>query len=151
MPTPYTPIGGTKDLVCERCQQVWHSRNNHGRWCPPCRTVRRKEQAEAWRKDPVNKARRNAANKEQGHARRAALRSYGLTEEDYAGLYAAQDGRCAICTTPHPVLCVDHSHITGGVRGLLCRSCNRSIGQLGDTAEALQRAADYLHAAERTA
>lgn len=47
-------------------------------------------------------------------------------------------------------LCVDHCHVTGKVRGVLCRKCNKGIGALGDTAEAVQRAADYLRAAEGT-
>lgn len=34
--------------------------------------------------------------------------------------------------------------VTGKVRGLLCRACNRSIGQLCHDPEILRRAAEYL-------
>ncbi len=89
---------------------------------------------------------------------RAAQRTYGITPAGYRDLYIAQKGRCAICrvaTGKHPDdpkgsggrrLGVDHNHVTGAVRGLLCtggdKTCNRIIGWL--TAPALYRAAEYL-------
>jgi hypothetical protein len=39
---------------------------------------------------------------------------------------------------------VDHDHTTGQVRGVLCFSCNVAIGHLGDSADRVRRAADYL-------
>ena len=74
---------------------------------------------------------------------------YGLTVEQYGTILASQGGVCAICQGPGKDrhLAVDHCHQTGVVRGLLCRPCNTAIGQLGDTAEHLQRAADYLRKA----
>jgi hypothetical protein len=56
----------------------------------------------------------------------------------------AVDEKCEICGFADEALCVDHDHETGRIRGVLCRRCNRSIGQLGDTPEHLQRALDYL-------
>lgn len=53
-------------------------------------------------------------------------------------------GHCAICSRYCDVLCLDHDHATGRIRGWLCRTCNAGIGQLGDTLEALQRAVRYL-------
>lgn len=70
---------------------------------------------------------------------------YGLSLEDYKEMVEKQDGRCAICgKIPNYRLCVDHRHDTGKVRGLLCRTCNKAIGQLGDTPYALERALRYL-------
>lgn len=81
-----------------------------------------------------------------------ALRKYGLTLEEHRALRDAQGGVCAICGNPETNtyrgvlrrLSVDHSHVTGQVRGLLCNGCNRGIGLLGDNPEGLRRAADYL-------
>ena len=73
-------------------------------------------------------------------------RLYGLSPEDYAALLAKQDGRCAICggllnsKTP----CVDHDHVTGEIRGLLCSSCNVAIGLMKDDSVLLQKAAEYV-------
>lgn len=74
---------------------------------------------------------------------------YGLSDEQYQTLLAAQDGRCAICggtewggktKTPH----VDHDHATGAVRGLLCSACNHGLGNFRDDPVRMRAAADYL-------
>lgn len=80
---------------------------------------------------------------------RSRLRTrYGIEAADYEAMLDAQDGGCAICgaTTPGGVgtFHVDHCHDTGAVRGLLCSACNIGIGNLGDSAERLLIAADYL-------
>lgn len=56
---------------------------------------------------------------------------YGV--ENYDEMFAVQNGLCAICDQPETAkgkvnLGVDHDHTTGRVRGLLCVSCNRSLG-----------------------
>jgi recombination endonuclease VII len=71
---------------------------------------------------------------------------YDITEDEYIRLYNAQDGRCAICGI-HPadkLLCVDHDHKTGLVRGLLCVRCNTGIGYFLDNIGSLIAAAIYL-------
>lgn len=73
---------------------------------------------------------------------------YGITAEEYWGIYKQQQERCAICrraTGARKRLSVDHCHETGMVRGLLCTTCNKHVlGHLRDDTEALQRAIDYL-------
>lgn len=82
---------------------------------------------------------------------------YTIRPSEYRRLYIAQKGRCWICRKAkgiHPDdpkgagsrrLGVDHDHLTGQVRGLLCtggdKTCNRIIGWLDGPA--LQRAAAY--------
>lgn len=91
----------------------------------------------------MQKVRSNPKHTEQ--KRNAALKKYGLTLVEFEEMLKRQEGKCAICgKTPKENLCVDHCHRTGKVRGLLCRACNRSIGQLGDTEEALMKAVHYL-------
>jgi len=59
-----------------------------------------------------------------------------------------QHGVCAICRTrPARTLCVDHCHVTGQVRGLLCSGCNLGIGQFKDNPALLQAAIAYIDAA----
>ena len=74
---------------------------------------------------------------------------YGITRDEYRDRWLAQDGRCAVCRQPErssrqSLLCVDHDHQTGKVRGLLCSHCNRAIGRLGDDPDVIQRAVQYV-------
>jgi hypothetical protein len=82
------------------------------------------------------------------YVRKTKLRAeYGLTLDQHAALFAAQNGLCAICgSEPHETqgLAVDHCHQTGDVRGLLCHKCNRGIGYFKDSPERLRAAAEYL-------
>lgn len=77
------------------------------------------------------------------------LRKYGITLDQYNQMVIDQNGLCKICnkpeTDPHKKnLSIDHCHLTGKVRGLLCNHCNRGIGLLKEDYDILQRAADYL-------
>jgi hypothetical protein len=57
------------------------------------------------------------------------LNRYGLTTEDYETLLERQKGLCCICEKSfHKNLYVDHNHLTGKVRGLLCARCNTGVG-----------------------
>lgn len=80
---------------------------------------------------------------------------YQLSLEEFDRMLQDQGAACAICRSPDPRgtgWCVDHDHAccpgkrTCGkcTRGILCVPCNKGIGILGDTAEALERAAAYL-------
>ena len=88
------------------------------------------------RKRPVRAATRHARAKRQGIA---ALGGYDAQFE-------AQRGRCAICGQPPKVrkLNIDHDHVTGAVRGLLCAKCNRGLAWFRDTPRFLEGAAIYL-------
>ena len=73
-------------------------------------------------------------------------RTYGLDAADLAAMIEAQNGVCAICKRREPVH-VDHDHLLGAVRGVLCFPCNVALGQLQDDIELFRNAIDYL---ERT-
>ena len=82
---------------------------------------------------------------------------YAVSPEQYDALYKAQGGVCAVCGKPEKLpdgrrLAVDHDHITGSVRGLLCGNCNRGIGNFHDDPETIRRALAYVlkHGAERS-
>lgn len=69
---------------------------------------------------------------------------YGLTLKNYNDLVKKQENKCKLCLKLTPKLHIDHCHNTNKIRGLLCSSCNTSLGKLGDTVEKLQKAVDYL-------
>ena len=67
---------------------------------------------------------------------------YGITLDDYYKRMSTSDC-CEVCGNKEN-LCYDHCHDTLEFRGVLCRKCNRGIGQLGDTKESIKRALNYL-------
>jgi len=72
---------------------------------------------------------------------------YGITLDDYEAMLLAQGGGCAICHAGEPPgqsLHVDQDHHTGGVRGLLCFTCNAGIGMFDHDIDVLSAAVDYL-------
>lgn len=55
-------------------------------------------------------------------------------------LLKEQDGRCRLCNTL--ILdsgCLDHCHITGHIRGVLCRNCNGIEGKIYNLANRAKR------------
>lgn len=69
---------------------------------------------------------------------------YGITLEQYGEMYENQRGLCMICEEKKDVLCVDHCHSGGAIRGLLCHNCNRALGMLKDNVDIINRAILYL-------
>lgn len=71
-------------------------------------------------------------------------KTYGITEEQYKEL---DHGHCPVCLrvwSERVRPAVDHDHIDGWVRGILCLYCNRTrVGRFRDY-ELVQRIADYL-------
>lgn len=51
-------------------------------------------------------------------------------------IYDQQNGRCPLCTLAFPFsnATLDHDHVTGQVRGVLCRMCNRAEGKIKNAA-----------------
>lgn len=81
------------------------------------------------------------------NARRCLLkRKYGLTFEDIERGKLEQDGKCAICRNVPAKWHIDHDHVSGKYRGLLCQSCNLMLGHAKDNASILARAIEYLEA-----
>lgn len=75
-------------------------------------------------------------------------RRYGITREQYEDMLTGQKGCCAICERHHSVfktrLAVDHNHITGEIRGLLCNNCNRRLVGRHRDGDLLRKIADYV-------
>jgi hypothetical protein len=82
-------------------------------------------------------------------SRAKCLARYGISEAYYEVMLCQQEGGCAICkclpeTQQNGVLHVDHDHVTGLVRGLLCAHCNQGLGHFRDDVDLMRAAIDYL-------
>jgi hypothetical protein len=119
--------------------------------------VRRKSAERSARPDYKarrNEARRVANDPTRRDKNRAELlrKNYGLTIADEQAMIEAQRNTCMICgDAPDPNgvkassrLHVDHDHVTGKVRALICIRCNQGIGYFRDDPELLRTAALYI-------
>lgn len=57
--------------------------------------------------------------------------------------FISLSGKCDICSSPDG-WSIDHNHITGEVRGILCRSHNMGLGMIGDTIDDVKKMLAYL-------
>lgn len=73
---------------------------------------------------------------------------YGITLEEYNRMFDAQKGCCAGCGIHQSELgkplYLDHDHVTGEPRGLLCHNCNTVLGHVNDNKNILQNLLSYL-------
>lgn len=119
------------------------SSDKHCTYCKACNAAKSKE----WYEN--NKERRKIydKNREDELADTRYRNKYGFSLSAYKHLFEKQNGVCAICKqtcTSHKNLSVDHDHITGTVRGLLCAHCNKALGLFRDSISNLENAIIYL-------
>ena len=73
---------------------------------------------------------------------------YGISREQYNEMFSMQKGKCSICSRHQEdfkrAFFVDHDHITGKVRGLICVNCNTVLGHAKDSIDILKNAIKYL-------
>jgi hypothetical protein len=65
----------------------------------------------------------------------------------YAELIHASKGQCAVCRRKFDSEvkpCIDHCHLTGKLRGVLCVACNVALGYFRDDVPTIHRALAYL-------
>lgn len=84
--------------------------------------------------------------------KRKNLKKYGISLEQYNDMLESQNYCCDICKQEESQvikgkiasLSVDHDHLTGKIRGLLCNNCNNGLGRFKDDIEKLASAILYL-------
>jgi hypothetical protein len=91
-------------------------------------------------KDALKNLHKEWAERNKSKIRLSQIKyNYNLTEEEYEALPKA----CEVCGNTEN-LCIDHDHITGKVRGVLCSRCNSALGLLGDSKEVILKLASYI-------
>lgn len=111
-----------------------------GQLRPHCDPCRRRYERERKARDPETAARKRLT---------ATMTGYGLTLADYDRMLTEQGGACLVCGSDQPGgghlrLVVDHCHVTGRVRGLLCNPCNIGLANFRDDPTLLASAIRYL-------
>lgn len=72
-------------------------------------------------------------------------RKFSMSLDDYSKLFNSQLGVCKVCLKPSDkTLHVDHNHLTGEIRGLLCQRCNHTIGLLEEDPDLVMKMYEYL-------
>lgn len=147
-----SPRIADRQLTCRRCGVEFITAWS-GMGCQPSCNDCRSELARA------NQERKNAARRKGGHlnekqreySRRYGFKRYKLTEQEFDSLLVGQDGVCGLCGARHVPgeramarLHIDHDHITGQVRKLLCHNCNRGLGGFRDNPALMRAAAEYV-------
>lgn len=117
-------------LTCTRCKNEkpasaeyfpLHNKKRNGldSWCRECRATYRNEICRG-------KFRADISDEQLKHIKQTTT-------------------ECVICGVTEPLV-VDHDHVTGKVRGMLCNHCNRGLGHFRDSPMLLEFAAQYLYA-----
>ncbi len=110
--------------TCPKCKKTKNlndfykdSSNPYGYHCH-CKDCKKPYTIKWWKKNPHKN-------------REYTLKKYGITEKQYLLMLKKQGDRCALCKRPASQfkrnLDVDHNHITGHIRGILCNFCNHRI------------------------
>lgn len=120
-----------------------------------------RERANAWEradraKNPEKYREREKKYKKRNWAKLSvheSLRKLGLTNEQFILMNEKQQKKCAICGREErrigrggeiARLAIDHCHISGKIRGLLCHACNVALGSFEDNIEIIKSAIQYL-------
>jgi hypothetical protein len=120
--------------------RAWHAANRER-----VNEARRRQ----WQENPARKLQQRTYRR-QSQRKDQLKYYYGMSLADYEALLARQNGACAICKQVFAQnLCVDHCHVTGKVRGLLCHSCNVGLGHYKDDPRLTRAATAYLESAIR--
>lgn len=131
-------MGYRQDRICRRKHDTLYCGRNKAGQCKSCTKEYDTKYRNKKSRLALAIARRNSDLKH----------CYGITLENYNSMLDQQKGSCAGCGTYKSFLnrglFVDHNHITGTVRGLLCGSCNYAIGLVKENTETLITLANYL-------
>lgn len=140
--------------VLKKYKAAWHQANKE-RLRPKSKINRKvyekrhpdKIRAKAKRHYIKHKDKMNEKNREYW-VKYGRYRFYGVEPEEFDTMYSEQEGKCRICSIDIPLrgreTHIDHDHVTGKIRGLLCRSCNLGLGFFKDNIELMEKAVEYL-------
>lgn len=118
----------------------------HASICKICHRRAGKQYREANPDREKNYRRENRPLLLRQYRARKLLRKYGMSPAQFDEKLVQQGGKCAACEkvlsgSRRPP--VDHNHLTGEIRGILCNGCNLALGLLRDDADIVLKLAEY--------
>lgn len=139
-------------MICSKCKKdkpetEFCKRHNveRGRqyWCKECQILINKKNYKRRPRKPKK------PYDKKGALVRMLKSRYGLTYEQYEEMYINQNKACGICGKKGTLggrfgLRIDHCHLTGAIRGLLCINCNSGLGMFREDPLLLVMATEYL-------
>lgn len=134
--------------ICKCCLSV-----NKRRWYDATKEERNRLQreylnSETKKRKAIERSKKWAEDNPDGRYDIILKQRLGINITDYKLMLDSQNNKCAICFKDRTMfkkrLAVDHCHKTGKIRGLLCSSCNTSIGLLEESIDRLNSAIKYL-------
>lgn len=130
---------GKEKLVCDRCTKerssLWQKENRE----------RANERNRKWALNNYEQKYNNSKNSK-------LIKEYGITLEEFNKMLEDQDHKCKICNKEETrefngtkwKLSVDHCHVTGKIRGLLCAKCNVGLAKFEEEEQQFLNAIKYL-------
>lgn len=118
---------GIEAASCQRCKLTKpasdFSRKKSGRqaWCKSCYNAYKRDHRKRTESPKMKRAQNLRAR-------------YGIEPEDFDRIFSEQNGLCAICRNVPADPVLDHDHVTGAARGILCRGCNIKLAPVEDSA-----------------
>lgn len=137
-----------KELTAKN-QKAMRDRRRAAGLCPDCGAERDGPtlRCEKCRKEKNESTRRHRHLHDRDNEDRRMRRRFGMSLEEYEEMSSHQDGKCLVCggvNSDGAKLAIDHCHVSGRIRGLLCRKCNVALGLLGENPDTIQKLKEYL-------
>lgn len=117
-----------------------------------------KKWREAQMADPVKharmKERKNNWNRTEKYYEMYYQKRFGVSYKTLVSMLSVQNGLCANVGCSKSIVmppsegdraCVDHSHVTGKVRAILCIRCNTTLGHIENDKRIVLGLMDYLN------
>lgn len=144
--------------ICKRCglQEKFYIRTDLARAkydpCIKCMLTERRNRYAEDKEKYQKRAKRYRLEYPEKMRDRKLRQTYGVGLEYFNAKLEEQGGVCAGCRRNVPqiwmgkkvAMALDHDHILGKPRGVLCRACNVALGALEDNLETLKHLMDYI-------
>lgn len=133
------------DKPIEKFNRAAGNKDGYRSECKEC-TAKYYRQYKKENNEQLKKSWRDASKRHyeiSDNARIKHLRKYGLDLDGYDRLFVEQSGKCKICSREISLV-IDHCHVTGKVRGLLCNGCNLALAYFEEKPDRMQKAIEYL-------